>query len=307
MDAYGTTTRDPRAGRRPWRRCRSLVDLAAWSATLGDGAMIVDGVRPGLLRRQSSLLACLVPGHRQGMHHAFFELGPLLFWLLAVPVHLDTSHGALWGAALVCGASLSLAVEAMWSVKRFAATVAVADIVADVGLADADVRRSGLEPSLRTRRDNVSGAPYWVVAPRRLGWYAPWTSSSRSLATQSHLFYAVSCASYPWCTFGRLAWASGHGPNGSGDDHGAAACTAVSSESGRSAHLSLTWIAPQLSRSWARGVHALRGAPSLSYLWSSPPARQPSSWHWRWRRPSLPVGTVACLAALPGTIVSRDI
>src|SRR5580658_4147926 len=48
----------------------------------------------------------------QGLHHAFYDLGPLLFWLLAVPVRLDPDHGAIWGAALLCGAALSLAVEA---------------------------------------------------------------------------------------------------------------------------------------------------------------------------------------------------
>src|ERR1700678_317979 len=52
----------------------------------------------------------------QGRHHAFYDLGPLLFWLLAVPVRLDPDHGAIWGAALLCGAALSLSVEAAWSV-----------------------------------------------------------------------------------------------------------------------------------------------------------------------------------------------
>ena len=35
-------------------------------------------------------------------HHVVYDLGPLEYWLLALPVHLDPAGGALWGAALWC-------------------------------------------------------------------------------------------------------------------------------------------------------------------------------------------------------------
>ncbi|MGH9079960.1 MAG: hypothetical protein ACRDYE_07805, partial [Acidimicrobiales bacterium] len=68
----------------------------------------------------------------QGMQHAFFGLGPLLFWLLAVPVRLDPAQGALWGAALICGTALSVAVEAVWSVGKWPAAAALTVVVADL-------------------------------------------------------------------------------------------------------------------------------------------------------------------------------
>ena len=48
-------------------------------------------------------------------HPPLYDPGPLLFWLLAVPVRVDPAHGSLWGAALAIGAVLSIAIEAMWS------------------------------------------------------------------------------------------------------------------------------------------------------------------------------------------------
>lgn len=45
------------------------------------------------------------------------DLGPLQFWLLAVPVHADTDRGVLWGAALLAMLAASLTVEAAYSVR----------------------------------------------------------------------------------------------------------------------------------------------------------------------------------------------
>ena len=53
----------------------------------------------------------------QGMAHAFFDVGPLLFWVLAVPVRLDPGQGALWGATLACAVALSVAIEGAWRVQ----------------------------------------------------------------------------------------------------------------------------------------------------------------------------------------------
>ncbi len=51
--------------------------------------------------------------------HNIFDPGPLLFWMLAIPVRIDPAHGALWGAALLGGAAMSVAVEATWSTGRW--------------------------------------------------------------------------------------------------------------------------------------------------------------------------------------------
>jgi hypothetical protein len=39
--------------------------------------------------------------------HFLYDPGPLQYWLLAIPVHLSPSNGALWGAALLVGLSFA--------------------------------------------------------------------------------------------------------------------------------------------------------------------------------------------------------
>jgi hypothetical protein len=46
-----------------------------------------------------------------GVYHP----GPLEYWLLTVPVHVDPLHGVLWGAALWCMVAASLTIEAAWA------------------------------------------------------------------------------------------------------------------------------------------------------------------------------------------------
>lgn len=41
-----------------------------------------------------------------------YDLGPMQYWLLALPVHLSPAHGVWWGAALWCMLAGSLAIEA---------------------------------------------------------------------------------------------------------------------------------------------------------------------------------------------------
>jgi len=61
--------------------------------------------------------------------HAVYDPGPLLFWFLTIPVHLDHAQGALWGAAILCAAGVSLAVEAAWSARGWPAAVVVVAVV----------------------------------------------------------------------------------------------------------------------------------------------------------------------------------
>jgi hypothetical protein len=61
-----------------------------------------------------------------------FDPGPLQYWLLAIPVHLDPTHGVLWGAALFCLVACSLAVEAAWSVLGAAGGLCASGLI--VGL-----------------------------------------------------------------------------------------------------------------------------------------------------------------------------
>lgn len=123
--------------------------------------------------------------------HVVYDPGPLLFWLLALPVHLDPAHGVLWGAGLLTAVILSVAAEAAWSVVGWLGVAVVAFTVADVGR---------LIPTIF---DNVVWNAYFglmfffasavlafAVAAGRLGWW-PVLVLSTSVAAQSHLFFVV--------------------------------------------------------------------------------------------------------------------
>ncbi|MGA2037570.1 MAG: hypothetical protein ABSH04_08320 [Acidimicrobiales bacterium] len=123
--------------------------------------------------------------------HAVYDPGPLLFWLLALPVHLDPAHGVLWGAGLLTAVILSVAAEAAWSVVGWLGVAIVALTVADVGR---------LIPTIF---ENVAWNAYFglvfffasavlafAVAAGRLGWW-PVLVLSTSVAAQSHLFFVV--------------------------------------------------------------------------------------------------------------------
>jgi hypothetical protein len=125
-----------------------------------------------------------------GMRHAFFDLGPLPFWALAVPIHLDPGQGALWGAALVCGGALSLAAEAVWSVRGWPACLAVALVVADVGWQTQPYTDLVWNPHFGLVFMIAAGATAWVVVSGRFGWW-PLVVLFASVAAQSHLVYAL--------------------------------------------------------------------------------------------------------------------
>jgi hypothetical protein len=125
-----------------------------------------------------------------GMRHAFFDLGPLPFWLLAVPIHLDPGQGALWGAALVSGGVLSIALEAAWSVRGWPAALAVALVVADIGWQTQLFTDLVWNPHFGLVFMIGAGATAWAVASGRFGWW-PLVVLFSSVAAESHLIYAI--------------------------------------------------------------------------------------------------------------------
>ena len=128
-----------------------------------------------------------------GNGHTVYDPGPLLFWLLAIPVHLDATHGALWGAALIAGATLSLAVEAAWSTRLWPSCAVIAFVVVDM---------FWLTPSVF---ENIVWNAYfpipffiaalvlaWVVCGGSFGWW-PALVFIGSVAGQSHLLFPIPC------------------------------------------------------------------------------------------------------------------
>ena len=128
-----------------------------------------------------------------GTGHTVYDPGPLLFWLLAVPVRLDHTHGALWGAALLAGAVLSLAIEAVWSTRLWPGCAVIAFAVVDM---------FWLTPSVF---ENISWNAYfpipfliatlalaWVVGTGSFGWW-PALVVTASVAAQTHLLFSIPC------------------------------------------------------------------------------------------------------------------
>jgi hypothetical protein len=126
----------------------------------------------------------------EGLRHALFGLGPLLFWLLAVPVRIDPSQGALWGAALVCGGALSVAAEAAWSIRGWPAALVVALVVADLGWLTQMFDNVPWNPFVGVVFLVAAAATAWAVAAGRFGWW-PVAVFFSSVSAQSHAIYAV--------------------------------------------------------------------------------------------------------------------
>ena len=123
--------------------------------------------------------------------HAIYDPGPLLFWLLALPVRLDHGQGALWGAALLCVAGVALAIEAAWSVRAGAGAVGVVVAVLAVVVAQPEVV---LDPVWNPNTGLIwflaTVTVSWAVASGRLGW-TPWLVVAGSVAIQCHLMFAA--------------------------------------------------------------------------------------------------------------------
>ncbi len=125
-----------------------------------------------------------------GTGHTLYDPGPLQYWLLALPVHVDPSQGALWGAALCCGLVLSLAVEALWSTGRAVGCALVGFLALDLAL---------LVPGLFAypTSNPIFAVPFvltsvvlaWLVATGSFGWW-PWLVVTASVAVQSEVFFA---------------------------------------------------------------------------------------------------------------------
>ena len=166
----------------------TIVEMArGWRPLLGDDATItlrayqVLSLHPPLVGMHSD---AQIPGH------ILYDLGPLQFALLSVPVHIDHAQGALWGSALILGAVLSVAIEAMWSVRRWFACVLVALAVADLAWTVPSVfghqlwnANFGLVFLL------VSIVLAWAVALGSFGWW-PVLVFTASVTAQAQLFYA---------------------------------------------------------------------------------------------------------------------
>jgi len=120
-----------------------------------------------------------------------FDLGPLEYWLLTLPVHLDAAHGVLWGATLWCMVAASLTVEAAWAVGGvFAALAGGAVVLGVTWWIPALTVVPCWNPWLGLMFFIAALAAGWAVMSGHRGWWAAAVVSA-SIAAQSHLMYAI--------------------------------------------------------------------------------------------------------------------
>jgi hypothetical protein len=126
--------------------------------------------------------------------HVLHDLGPLLSWMLAVPIRLDPSHGLLWGAAFWCAVAFSVAVEAVWRRSGGLAALVVALFVADLFWLEPNVALNfPWNPNVGLLFFSASIPVAWVVAAGSFRWWSALVVLG-SVAAQCHLFYAVTAA-----------------------------------------------------------------------------------------------------------------
>src|ERR1039457_3960430 len=133
-------------------------------------------------------------GQATQLRDGVFDPGPLQYWLLAIPVHLDPRAGVVWGAALWCMVAASLAIEA--SRSAFGAFGGLA--------------ASGIIIGTVAWQPLVAAQPYWnpwlgvifflatlaaglaVISGQRRWW--PVLVVTASVAAQAHLMFALASA-----------------------------------------------------------------------------------------------------------------
>ncbi len=166
-----------------------LVRMArGWRAVWDDAYLSLHALQVFSL---NSPLVGVWTSSSEGAAHSFHDLGPLPFWLLAVPVRIDPAQGALWGAALWCAVILSVSAEAAWSVKGWPACSAVAGSVAIILWVDPSVfARTVWNPNMGFVFLMASLVLAWCVASGAVGWW-PVLVFTGSVAAQSHLIFAA--------------------------------------------------------------------------------------------------------------------
>jgi len=123
-----------------------------------------------------------------------FHPGPLLYWMLAVPVRVDPAHGVLWGAAVWCAVAMAVCVEGAWAVRRAWGALAVAGAGVVLAATQPDVFvRSMWDPYFGVVWFGATCIAAWVVGKGRLRWW-PVLVLAASVAAQTHLEYSVPAA-----------------------------------------------------------------------------------------------------------------
>ncbi len=182
----------------PWPQ-RAVAHLAAWAPLLyGLAKSLASGWAATsdnsvIALRSLDVLTNHGPlvGQATRLGSGVFDLGPIQYWLLTVPAHLDATHGVLWGATLWCMLAASLTVEAAWAVGGvFTALAASAFVVGMTWWIPALTVVPCWNPWLGLMFFIAALAAGWAVMSGHRGWWAAAVVSA-SIAAQGHLMFAI--------------------------------------------------------------------------------------------------------------------
>jgi hypothetical protein len=166
-----------------------LMQMAdGWTATRDDADISIGAWQ--VLTPHFPLVGLASEASSVGFWHSLFDLGPLLFWMLAIPVHVDPTQGALWGAALACGIALSIAVEASYSAIGWPGAAFVALVTLDLNWKTHMFARLVWNPYVGLVFLMAATAIAWRVATGGFGWW-PLAVLTASVAAQCHLSYVA--------------------------------------------------------------------------------------------------------------------
>jgi hypothetical protein len=178
---------------------RVAAHLAAWAPFIVAAVRLVqDGWRPvsdaaAIALRSWDVLTAHGPlvGQATRLAHGVYDPGPLQYWLLALPVHLDPPHGLVWGAVLWCMLAASLMIEAAWSVAaETGAVLASGMILATVAWMPGVALQPYWNPWFGVMFLFAALAAGWAVMSGRRGWW-PVLVITASVAAQAHLMFGV--------------------------------------------------------------------------------------------------------------------
>ena len=166
----------------------TLVELCkGWEPTQDDAnitfrSWLVLSKYPPLLGQYSQV--------SQG-HKNVYDLGPLLYWFLTIPVHLDPRHGMLWGGALLAVAGLVLAVKAAWSFGgERAGSVVTVLILVYLAVYPPAVLDPAWNVNIGITYLIVTGVTGWAVSNGKIRWL-PFLVLAASFDCQCHLIFVL--------------------------------------------------------------------------------------------------------------------
>jgi hypothetical protein len=126
--------------------------------------------------------------------HTAYGLGPLEFWILAIPVRLDPGQGALWGGVLACVVAIALGIEAARAVAGPLGSGLAAAAVSMLVLTRPDLALAlPWNPAFGAFWLLAALAAAWATASGRLGWWGVVVLAA-SIAAQAHEIFAPAAA-----------------------------------------------------------------------------------------------------------------